>query len=295
MTPDVINSREAIVAAWLALHGDETLRLDYPLDEKSVVFDVGGYRGDWAASIFELYGCTVHVFEPVKSYVAVLQSRFVGNPRIHVHPFGLAGTNMEKEFAVLGDASSAFRKGGISETVKLVRAADFLRQENIVGVNLMKANIEGGEYDLLEHLTASGLIEKFGAIQVQFHDFFDNAAVRREDIRKSLRQTHFLTYNFDFVWESWQRLPVLTDLEGAKGEVGALAYQIERDGERLLAVGVEGAKLCSECDETNLRLERCQMELRACRQSFSFRLGRLLLAPAYWIKATLKPVGSKKV
>ena len=39
------NSKQ--VERWFADDGDNTLRLNYPLDENSVVFDVGAYKGAW--------------------------------------------------------------------------------------------------------------------------------------------------------------------------------------------------------------------------------------------------------
>lgn len=39
------------IKEWIALNGDNTLRLDYPLDEQSVVIDLGAYHGDWTKKI----------------------------------------------------------------------------------------------------------------------------------------------------------------------------------------------------------------------------------------------------
>ena len=37
---------------WFSDKGDETLRLDYPkLNEESIVFDLGGFKGDFAQAI----------------------------------------------------------------------------------------------------------------------------------------------------------------------------------------------------------------------------------------------------
>jgi len=34
------------VIPWFAVNGDQTLRLNYDLDANSLVFDLGGYKGD---------------------------------------------------------------------------------------------------------------------------------------------------------------------------------------------------------------------------------------------------------
>ena len=48
----VQNIQALRVAPWLADNGDKTYRLDYNLNENSVVFDLGGYEGQWASDIF---------------------------------------------------------------------------------------------------------------------------------------------------------------------------------------------------------------------------------------------------
>lgn len=76
----------------------------------------------------------------------------------------------------------------------------------IKNINLLKINIEGGEYDLLEHIIQHNLQEKIENIQVQFHKNIDDSECRRKNIQQLLKKTHVLTYNYDFIWENWQRL-----------------------------------------------------------------------------------------
>ena len=37
---------------WIKHQGDKTHRLNYDLNEHSLVFDIGGYEGQWANDIF---------------------------------------------------------------------------------------------------------------------------------------------------------------------------------------------------------------------------------------------------
>jgi hypothetical protein len=73
-------------------------------------------------------------------------------------------------------------------------------------IDLLKINIEGGEYELLEHIIEKTLQNKIRNIQVQFHTWIENCEDRRKNIQDILRKTHKLTYNYDFVWENWERL-----------------------------------------------------------------------------------------
>ena len=134
--------------AWVAAKGDTTLRLDYPLDERSVVFDVGGFKGEWTYEISERYRCEIHVFEPVPAYFTQLKERFGAAHRITVHPFGLGRTTSTARIGVFGDTSSTFREALYEVECKIENCTDFILENRIPVIHLMKVNIEGGEYDL---------------------------------------------------------------------------------------------------------------------------------------------------
>lgn len=207
--------RERRVLQWLEGDYDKTLRLAYDLDEHSLVLDVGGYEGQWASDIFARFRCRVHVFEPSAAFVAGIRERFERNPSIVVHGFGLASQSTDQAVLILKgqgsslfhNMSSALEKYDRTETVSLVCAADFFSEWTIGEVDLIKINIEGGEYDLLQHLIESGLVNQIANIQVQFHDFVPNAQERMELIHRQLRESHFVTFYSEFVWENWARKP----------------------------------------------------------------------------------------
>ena len=48
---------------WLRADGDRTFRLDYPdLNESSIVFDIGGYKGEWSKKyILQVYASNLHI------------------------------------------------------------------------------------------------------------------------------------------------------------------------------------------------------------------------------------------
>ncbi|MCJ7575557.1 MAG: FkbM family methyltransferase [Dehalococcoidia bacterium] len=189
---------------WFRDNGDKTLRLNYDLDGNSLVFDMGGYEGQWASDIFSKYCCTIHVFEPVIEFADKIEKRFSRNRKIFVHKFGLSNGSKKAAIALAQDGSSLFRQGKQTREISLVRAVDFLRENNIQNIELMKINIEGGEYDLLDHLIDTGFVRHIKNIQVQFHDFVPNAELRMTGIQQRLQETHALTYQYSFVWENWR-------------------------------------------------------------------------------------------
>lgn len=195
---------EARVRPWFAAQGDTTLRLDYDLSPQSVVFDLGGYEGQWASDIFAMYCCQVYVFEPVPAFAERIRRRFRCNPKVHVFQFGLGARNETARIGLARDASSLYRSGADGPEVRLVSAADFLREHAIAVIDLMKINIEGGEYDLLDHLVSTGGIDRIRNLQVQFHDFVPDAQARMTAIQGRLAQTHEPTYQYPFVWENWR-------------------------------------------------------------------------------------------
>lgn len=197
--------RQGRAHLWREANGDRTLRVDYDLSAESIVLDVGGYEGQWASEIFSRYCCYTHVFEPVPDFAARIRARFMRNRKIQVHPFGLAGSRRRARIALLGDGSSVFREGAESCEIEFVEASQFFCTLGVSPVALMKINIEGGEYELLEHLIDRGLIRRIENLQVQFHEFVPNARKRMETIQQQLEATHTITFQYPFVWENWQR------------------------------------------------------------------------------------------
>ena len=205
--------RDANMRIWLNLNGDKTLRVEYPtLTHNSVVIDVGGYEGDWTAEIAARYGCTVHVFEPVQRFIQLLRSRFGKNLQLAVHPYGLGKREERPTFWVIEESSTQFEKeipGHVqdaSEQEVLIRpAVEVFSELALSHVSLIKLNIEGGEYDLLQHLIESEWINRIDHLQIQFHDFVPDAVRLRDEIRAELAKTHTQTYYYEWVWENWTR------------------------------------------------------------------------------------------
>lgn len=197
--------REATVRAWYDADGDQTLRLDYDLRPDSIVLDVGGYEGQWASDIFGRYACEVHVFEPVPAFADQIRRRFAANPSIKVHPVALGDRTGTFTIDVRGDSSTLV--GGGTDTVEVVAADEKLRELGLTEIDLVKLNIEGAEYDLLDHLLVNGWLPHIRHLQVQFHDFVPRAVERMNAIQTALEHTHQLMYRYEFVWESWERKP----------------------------------------------------------------------------------------
>lgn len=193
------------VKRWFLEQSDGNLRLDYALDKNSIVFDVGGYEGSWASEIYQKFECSIFIFEPVPKFADDIKMKFIDNAKVKVLAYGLSDKN-DKLLITLGGDNSSFYVNSKRSTVSAeIRefSHELLSSLGVEKIDLMKINIEGGEYDLLEHMINNGTIKLVKNIQIQFHNFVPNAIKRRELIRNQLGVSHQETWCYEFVWENW--------------------------------------------------------------------------------------------
>jgi FkbM family methyltransferase len=182
----------------------ESTRMQFAgIGARSVVFDVGGFQGNWAADIHDRYGATIHIFEPHPAFARDISQRFRDNPAMTVHAFALGHTEGSLHLSDDGDASSGLRTAKHAVTGRIEPVTRFFAANDIPRIDLMKINIEGGEYDLLPALVDAGILPRIGILQVQFHLFSAGDIPRRDAIRAMLAKTHSCDWSYDFVWEQW--------------------------------------------------------------------------------------------
>lgn len=182
----------------------ESVRMQFDeIGPSSVIFDVGGFQGNWAADINERYGSHVHVFEPHPIFAQEIRNRFHDNAAITMHDFALGHDEGSLTLSDDGDASSSFQSATNVVTGRIESVTRFFANTDICRIDLIKINIEGGEYDLLPALIEGGIMPRIGILQVQFHLFSEDDIQRRDAIRAKLAETHTCDWNYDFVWEQW--------------------------------------------------------------------------------------------
>ena len=87
---------------WLEINGDETLALDWNLNENSTVWEIGGFTGRWAGQIVDKFNCNIVIFEPQMFLVEMLHKKFAGNEKVTIYPFGLWTQTEEKQISSFG-------------------------------------------------------------------------------------------------------------------------------------------------------------------------------------------------
>ncbi len=197
---------------WDADNGEELLLRTHDLNENSIVFDVGGYTGEWARAIVDKYDPNLYAFELVQGHCNAMLKKFRHNEKVRVFHYGLASADAIVPINMRGSATSTVTGYGPKvETCQLRRAwdaiLDVLHAISLedVSIDLMAINIEGGEYDLLPHLIETGLITRIRELVIQFHMLWPSSYSEWKKIRERLNVTHGEAWGYPFVWEKWVR------------------------------------------------------------------------------------------
>ncbi len=204
--PDIHNER---VKKWQSQKNDVRLRQDYPdLNKDSILLDLGGFYGQFSIDMNEKYGCTCHIFEVIPEYCKKINKSIKDNKKIYIHQFGLAGNDRKEELYIAERGSSLFYNPYSSGKIpiQLKKASEWIDSEYPnKTIDLIKINIEGAEYELLEHLIETGKINMIKNIQVQFHeDAIPNAKKIMKKLQRKLSKTHQITFQQIFIWENWE-------------------------------------------------------------------------------------------
>lgn len=196
----------SMVKQWYADGGDDKFRFDYELGRESLVIDLGGYEGQWASDLYARHRCRILVFEPVTVFANAIRQRFRKNDDIEVFELALGARTRAATVNICGASSSEYKaRKAEKQEIRIVDVRQWFDDNAIGEVALMKINIEGGEYELLERMIETELTRSIENIQIQFHNIAKDSARRMEAIQDRLRLTHKLTYQYRFVWENWAR------------------------------------------------------------------------------------------
>lgn len=199
--------RKPLYAFTAATMQNRDILIDADLDADSLVLDVGAFVGDWSEKVADRYGCTVHGFEPATGAFEIAETKLAGRRNVHLHNYGLGGNDRSARLALAGPGSTIYTDSspmGRFEDIEIRDVAGVLDELGIDHIDLLKVNIEGGEFDLLDRLVETGWMPKISQTMVQFHEFHANAYWRRFTARRALRRTHTEVWNYPWVWEYWR-------------------------------------------------------------------------------------------
>ena len=170
-----------------------------PLPDGAVIWDVGAYKGDWSRDI-KAASPDAHLtlYEPVPEYHDALRA---SDKRC----YGLSDRDGMLDVTIAGDRSSTYEMGHQGTGKVLIMFKDVAGELMDRHLAVMKINVEGAEYPILERLLATDKVKQVGIFLIQFHTFIPNFGERYLAIKQGLSKTHNLVWRTPFVWERWDR------------------------------------------------------------------------------------------
>lgn len=194
------------ISQWKEIDGDNTLALDWPLNENSLVWEIGGFEGRWVQQMWDKFHCNIVVFEPQIWLVDRMKVRFENNPKINIRPYGLWIHDTTLRIAdYFTDGASVIKKNVRQEADgEFRKVSDEMRGSPEIDVTLM--NVEGSEYYLIPEMTFSGVIAKTRFFWCQFHPgLIGNGEKRFEWICTGLDKTHRILWDHYPTAVAWDR------------------------------------------------------------------------------------------
>ena len=196
MVADVRTHAAALHNAW------DRRAIDWPLDENSVVVEVGGYTGRWALQIAERYHPRLYVFEPQDWAADVCQE--VLWRRAEVYRCALGDHDGDVIMGRWGtDGCSLLIEGG-EPAVRMREIAAAFRELEIDHIDLMMMNIEGYEYVLIPHMLSQDILPD--RLIVQFHP--QTIGDARTAIVYDLLEAYGyrIAWDYGIVLTAWERI-----------------------------------------------------------------------------------------
>jgi FkbM family methyltransferase len=182
---------------WRLKNGDNTYRINYDLNNESIVVDLGARHGNWSDLIKRKYSSKIYCFEVVSEFCNQLR-----NKGYDTFCVAVSDKNQKIKLGVFESEASIFYNESNFE-VDAISASEIFNLINQQNIDLIKINVEGAEYKILNELIDSGNINKIKNLQVQFHLFDETENNEYENLSKKLSETHELSWRFPFVWENW--------------------------------------------------------------------------------------------
>lgn len=172
----------------------------YPIAANDTVLDIGGHIGSFSAKAAGLASQgKVFVCEPFPDTYAYLKANVAGFANVYPNQLAISdrgGTDSLYYSEANPAENSLVRSSGNKVEVKLLSLAEFLQQNNIDQVDLMKIDCEGAEYDILFSATAE--LPKIRRIVMEIHEpeYFGLSGKYSIDAMTNLLQAHDFDVQF---------------------------------------------------------------------------------------------------
>lgn len=182
---------------WNTQNGDHTYRINYPsLSNSSIVVDLGSRQGEWCSIIRSKYNPKIYCFDVIPEFCQQLTREGYTCFETAVADHG-GNISLGIEYS---EASIYYSENPF--LTKCIDTPTMFRMINESKIDLLKINVEGAEYSIIQNLIDNDLIKNITDLQVQFHMIqeYENAYHK---IENQLSKTHKITWKFPYIWENW--------------------------------------------------------------------------------------------
>lgn len=184
------------------------------LDERAVVYSVGvGLDVSFDLSLIETFGVTLHAFDPTPRSIAWIAGQTLPE-EFRFHPFGLAdfdGTVRFRPPLNPANVSHTMLARPLTDEqaidVPVRRLSTVMRQLGHGRIDLLKLDIEGAEYGVIDDLATTTIRPR--QLLVEFHHRFPGVGPRRTQYAiRLLRRLGYEMFHasseqmeFGFLWQ----------------------------------------------------------------------------------------------
>lgn len=195
---------EARAAAAHLDHEWDRRAIDWPLNQESVVVEVGGYKGRWALQIAERYNPRLYIFEPQPWAADVCRAVLGERARVIGCALGVEDDSAAIMSKWETDGCSLVDSGGAGALVQVREIGGVFRALGIDHVDLMLMNIEGYEYTLLSYMLDQGILPC--RLMVQFHTFADPDGMQLARIHQMLEERNYhIAWTYGVMLTAWDQ------------------------------------------------------------------------------------------
>jgi FkbM family methyltransferase len=137
------------------------------IDENSIIVDLGGNKGEFSKFIVDEFMATAYVIEPIPE----LFNQIPEHPKIKKFQYCIS-QEKDVEISILENQCATIYDKNFNKKIicKGITLEDFLKENNIKKVDLLKVDIEGAEIEMFENLSEE-ILKNINQITVEFHDF----------------------------------------------------------------------------------------------------------------------------
>lgn len=161
-------AKETRAAAANPEHEWDRRAIDWPeLNQDSIVWEIGSFKGRWALQMAERYNPVLYCFEP-QTWAWEVTRYVLAGYKAMAFNFGLGTENATLpmgEFET--DGCSFLRDTRTKGTGEIRDIVEVLDEYGVESIDICLINIEGYEYELVPYMIENDILPRY--LMVQFH------------------------------------------------------------------------------------------------------------------------------